>query len=323
MTPAVAGSTVYVGSCAGVYYAFDLTTGAVRWSHDFRTGPGHATFHGDPLLTDDVLVTGTEALDPVHVRAFDPRSGETLWERSGEWALTRSDLVAVESLAVGRNDRGDLVALEMRTGEPRWHVTHRGRRFPPDVAESPAVQDGQVFFSAPDGALYGVDGATGQVLWRRALGCDVTTSVAVDGDDVYAGCRDGGLVRVSASDGTERGRLDLPTGPEGRLAVLPDRIVVPGGPRWIGAVDRELSVVLWAHRPRVPLSVVQPLVWDDVVLTGNGEGELVGLSLEDGTARWTARLEGTIRGLGRHSNVLLVGTVEGVLHAVRAASLPW
>ena len=304
-----------------MYYAFDLATGDIRWSHDFTAEVGHATFHGDALLTSDVLVTGTESLDPVRVYAFDPRSGEVLWQRAGEYALTRSDIVGMGELAVGRNDRGDLVALDARTGELRWHVGHRGQRFRPDVAESPAVVQTDVVFSAPDGALYRVDGENGAVRWRSPLDCDVTTSVAVAGEDVYAGCADGRVFRVSAADGSERSRIRLPAVPEGRLAVLDHRVIVPAGRGWIGAVDRALTRIQWEHRPGSPLSVVQPLVWNDVVLTGNGDGQLIALDLRTGETVWIAALSGSIRGLGRHDDLLLVGTIEGVLYALRTASL--
>lgn len=323
VTPAVAGTTVYAGSCAGVYYAFDLETGAVRWSHDFKPTAGHATFHGDPLLTDDVLVTGTEALDPPRVYAFDPATGAVVWQRSDRHALTRSDIVGVGALAVGRNEVGELVALDARTGEVRWLAGHEGPRYRPDVAESPAVVGSDVVFSAPDGALYRVAGETGDVVWRRALDCDVTSSVTAADDDVYVGCRDGRLFRLAADDGGIRASTTLPTGVDGRITAADDRIIVPGGVRWIGAVDRGLTGVLWEHRPRpgARLSVVQPLVRDAEVLTGTGDGRLLALDLDDGALLRTVRLDGQIRGLGHHGDTLLVGTIEGVLYAVDAGSL--
>lgn len=271
-----------------------------------------------------MLVTGTEALTPVRVFAFAATTGDVLWQRSDEWALTRSDVVGLGELVVGRNEGGDLVALEATTGELRWHTGHEGRRYRPDVAESPAVVAGDVVFSAPDGALYRVDGESGAVVWRHALDCDVTTSVAVNAGDVYAGCGDGRLFRLAAGTGEERASMALPRDPDGRLAVLDDRVIIPGGVRWIGAVDRALNGILWEHSPRpgVRLSVVQPLVHGDAVLTGDGDGRLFALDLEDGSVRWTARLEGQIRGLGQHQDVLLVGTIEGILYALRANSLP-
>jgi outer membrane protein assembly factor BamB len=324
VTPAVAGTTVYAGSCAGVYYAWDLRTGEPRWTHDFKPDPGLATFHGDPLLTEDVLVTGTEALDPPRVYAFDPEDGEVLWERGDAWALTGSDVVGVGRLAVGRNAAGELVALDRRRGDPVWRAGHEGAAYRPDVAESPAVVDGDVVFSAPDGAVYRIAGGSGEVVWRTALDCDVTTSVAADADDVFVGCRDGRLVRLGFDDGVRRTVLDLPAGPDGRLTLLADRVIVPAGVRWLGAVDRELGGVLWDYRPRPPtrLSVVQPLVWRGAVLTGNGDGELIALELDDGAVRWIAGLHGSVRGLGHHGDTLLVGTIEGTIFAVDGASLP-
>lgn len=323
VTPAVAGTAVYAGSCAGVYYAFDLETGTVRWSHDFKPMAGHATFHGDPLLTDRVLVTGTEALDPPRVYAFDLATGAVVWQRSDRHALTRSDVVGVGGLAVGRNEAGELVALDAGSGEVAWVAAHEGRRYRPDVAESPAVVGPDIVFSAPDGALYRIDGETGAVIWRRALDCDVTSSVTAADDDVYVGCRDGRLFRLAADDGRVGATTKLPSGVDGRLAATEDRLIVPGGVRWIGALDRDLTSVLWEHRPRpgARLSVVQPLVRDGVVLTGTGDGRLLALDLDDGAVLWTVWLDGQIRGLGHHGNTLLVGTIEGMLYAVDAGSL--
>lgn len=323
VTPAVAGTTVYAGSCAGVYYAFDLNTGDVRWSHDFKPTVGHATFHGDPLLTDAVLVTGTESLDPPRVYAFDPATGDVLWERGDRHALTRSDIVAVNGMAVGRNEGGELVALDAATGDVRWVAGHEGRRYRPDVAESPAAAGSDLVYSAPDGAIYRVDGGSGDIAWQQTVRCDVTSSVAVRGSDVYVGCRDGQLLRLDTADGELLASIDLPAGVDGRLAATDDAVIVPGGRRWIGAVDRELHEILWEYRPPpgTRLSVVQPLLWGNLVLTGTAEGLLIALDADGGTPRWTARLEGQLRGLGYHDHVLLVGTIEGVLSALDARTL--
>lgn len=317
MTPAVAGDTVFAGSCAGVYYAFDLESGDVVWSHDFRDDVGHATFHGDPWLTSTAVVTGTESLDPVHTFALDRQTGDVVWRSQGEWALTLSDIVGVGDLVVGRNERGELVALDPENGEKVWHVEHESAAYRADVAESPAVLDSDVLFSAPDGVLYRVDGRSGVVGWRVDLGCDVTTSVAAHAEDVYVGCGTGDLFRLSASDGSIRGRLDLDQPLAGRLLLLEDRLVVPGGQRWIGAVDRSVERVLWARTDESSLSVVQPMRWRDAVLTGTGEGRLLALGLEDGRTLWTLDLEGSVRGLGKHRDILLVGTIQGTLYTFR------
>jgi len=70
--PAVADGVAYFGSCAGVYYAIDVRSGAIVWRYDFRPEVGPVSFHGNALVTDSLVITPTEGV-PAHVRAFDRR----------------------------------------------------------------------------------------------------------------------------------------------------------------------------------------------------------------------------------------------------------
>ena len=58
--PAVAGNSVFVGACAGVFYALDKNTGQLQWSYDIRKDGKQTSFHGNPLITDDLILIGTD-----------------------------------------------------------------------------------------------------------------------------------------------------------------------------------------------------------------------------------------------------------------------
>ena len=311
--PAVADGVAYFGSCAGVYYAVDIASGAERWRHDFNRDLGQILFHGDAVIADELLITPGE---PLHTHAFDRHTGRTVWQQSGEWALTFTDVVRSGRLVVGRNEDSELIALTADSGTPVWRAPHQARRFRQDVAEAPAVVGTDVIYSATDGAVYRVAGTTGQPRWRTEIGCDVTTSAAVEGDDLYVGCSDGTLLRLRAGDGVELDRMRLGQQLGGRLLVLADRVVVPSGDRWIGAVTRNLDRLIWERRDLPALSVVQPTQWGKYVLTG-ARDQLIALRSSDGQTAWIASLEGSVRGLGVASDVLLVGTVEGAVYALR------
>ncbi len=67
------------------------------------------------------------------------------------------------------------------------------------------------------------------------------------------------------------------------------------------------------------------IVWKGALLTGTGDGRLLGLSLEDGRKLWSTQLEESIRGLGMDDDILLVGTIGGTVHApaCEQMSLAW
>jgi membrane peptidoglycan carboxypeptidase len=53
--------------------ALDNKTGKVKWSYDIRNDGEQSQFHGDPLVTDELVIIGTDG-NIGHVYAFDPRS---------------------------------------------------------------------------------------------------------------------------------------------------------------------------------------------------------------------------------------------------------
>jgi hypothetical protein len=50
---------------------------------------------------------------------------------------------------------------------------------------------------------------------------------------------------------------------------------------------------------------------------GSEAGELAALAIEDGAVIWTRQVNGVIRGIGYDQDLLYVGTLKGILFAVR------
>ena len=59
LSPTVVEDTVFIGSCAGVFYALNKATGKMRWSYDIRQDGKQISFHGNPLVVDDMILIGT------------------------------------------------------------------------------------------------------------------------------------------------------------------------------------------------------------------------------------------------------------------------
>ncbi len=103
----------------------------------------------------------------------------------------------------------------------------------------PGVQGRQVFALA-SGAAYGLDAATGQLLWRRFVGFDSTflpQAIGADGSDVILiDAVRSELVRVEAASGKLRWRLPL----EGGLPLPP---AIAGNTAWIATREGRLYQV--------------------------------------------------------------------------------
>jgi outer membrane protein assembly factor BamB len=73
-----------IGSCAGTFYAFDKRTGKVRWSYNIHQDADQTSFHGNPLITDQLVLIGTDkscASGGIgHVYAFDRSTGTVRWK---------------------------------------------------------------------------------------------------------------------------------------------------------------------------------------------------------------------------------------------------
>lgn len=159
--PAVgSGGTVYVGSFDSYLYALDAATGSTAWT--FKTGDH---------------IVATVALD-------QDKSGNT----------TTIYLASTDGHLYALGRRGELL-WEYDTGQP--------------VRSSPAVglgpkgeHPGIVYLGGGDGKLYAFDGATGRRRWSFDTTSsdpelrdrnDVTSSVALGADGVYAGTESGAL----------------------------------------------------------------------------------------------------------------------------------
>lgn len=319
---------MYVASCSGVFYALDRDGGEVAWSYDTRRDGEPATFHGDSLVADELVITGVDRPADPATYAFDRHSGEVRWRVTGEAGISESDVLRLDDTVVGRNRDGDLIGLDLATGDLLWTVAPRERRHQYGIDESPVAANGVVFTPALDGAIHAVD-AGGTVLWRRPLGCAITTSPALGDDaepggggdaDLYAGCSSGEIFRLDAATGEILASASLGGRTNGRPLVTREAVVFLSGTSTFAALDRELARVTWKRRDEARWSSFQPILVDGNVLVGNGEGLLSALDPADGSVVWSRRLEGQIRGLGLghgpRGRTLFVGTIEGTVYAL-------
>jgi outer membrane protein assembly factor BamB len=94
----------------------DKKSGEVRWSYDIGKDGEQRQFHGDPLVTDKLLVIGTDGKSG-HVYAFEPATGTVRWKYLVSDRGVASDIVRFGQNVYFVTLGNELVCLGLETGE--------------------------------------------------------------------------------------------------------------------------------------------------------------------------------------------------------------
>jgi outer membrane protein assembly factor BamB len=187
----------------------------VLWSVDLGEGyAGAAVLNGRVYVADYDQEKRGDA-----IRCFSLADGQEIWRYfypikvKRNHGMSRTVPAVTEDHVVTLGPKCHLVCLDARSGELNWFidlVTDHGARVPTWYAgQCPLVEDGKVIVGVGgDSLMMAVDIATGQVVWEtpNAPGWKMTHSsivpVEAAGTRMYAWCASGGVVGVSAQDGT-------------------------------------------------------------------------------------------------------------------------
>ncbi|MCL1633600.1 outer membrane protein assembly factor BamB [Luteimonas sp. SX5] len=136
------------------------------------------------------------------VRAFDLRTGKSVWHYDSELPLSGGP-GAGDGLVVVGTLEGDVIALDAATGAEKWKA-----KVSNEVISAPAVGNGLVLVHANDGRVSAFDAATGERRWFWTKELPVLTvrgnaSPTVGPGYVFVGNDDGSVTALSMSDGSE------------------------------------------------------------------------------------------------------------------------
>ena len=167
------------------------------WSRRAASGDDGQHFELRAVLADgQVFAAGHEG----DVTAFDPFSGERIWESDTGTSLSGGPGAGAGLVVVGSNG-GDVVALSSADGSVTWRA-----RVTSEVLSAPAVSERIVAVRTVDGKLFGLDPTTGERNWVYDRTVPVLTlrgtgGPVISGDIVVAGFDSGHLAAFSIVNG--------------------------------------------------------------------------------------------------------------------------
>ena len=187
-------NTVFVSSGDPGFYvfAFNATTGAVRWQIQVPNStadldPGS----GLPVANGLVYTSSKNG----NVYALHESDGTVAWSR--QIARISVDDVSTPAIAsngnlyVGSRD-GFLYDLNATTGAVVWKAAKVG-----PIDSSPVIANGVIYFASLNNSFYALNANTGAVLWTFATGAKSYSSPVVVNGWLYCGSDDGKLYAFS------------------------------------------------------------------------------------------------------------------------------
>jgi outer membrane protein assembly factor BamB len=246
---------MFIGSCAGNFYAINKTTGQLQWSYDIRRDGNQQSFHGDPLVTNDLILIGTDkSCDPNgvgHVYAFERDSGKVRWKYRSTSVPT--DVIQLNSNVYFGSFQDNWSSVDLHTGSLNWSFSTGAPNKDCDMPKAPVTDGNRLFIIGLDGVIYSLDASSGQVSWKRKLPAAPSTGLALRDKTIYVGTNDQHLYRLNAETGAVISELATEAKPVGRLAYANDSLFLflQNGSERVGyiiSVDSKLTGVRWKQR---------------------------------------------------------------------------
>jgi len=212
---------MFIGSCAGNFYLLNKATGQVQWSYDIRKDGKQQSFHGDPLVTSDLILIGTDrSCDPEgvgHVYAFEGRSGSVRWKYRSTSVPT--DIVQVGSNVLFGSFQDQWSSVDLRTRKLNWNFSTGVANPDCHVPKAPVTDGKHLFIAGLDGVVYSLDGLSGRVVWKRKLPAAPSTGLALKDRAIYVGTDDQRIYRLNAETGVVVAEMALEAKAVGRVAI--------------------------------------------------------------------------------------------------------
>ncbi len=313
---------MFIGSCAGNFYAINKTTGQMQWSYDIRKDGKQQSFHGDPLVTNDLILIGTDrSCDPEavgHVYAFERNSGKVRWKYRSTSVPT--DILQLNSNVYFGSFQDNWSSIDLHTGRLNWSFSTGATNKDCDMPKAPVTDENRLIIAGLDGVIYSLDASSGRVIWKRKLLAAPSTALALSDKTIYVGTNDQRIYRLNAETGEVISELALEAKPVGRLAFANDSffMFLQNASERVGyivSVDSKLAGVRWKQRSSPDWASERPHLWKDFVVAGNCRGGLAAFRATDGEPQWNLSLKGCIRSIGSSDNMLFVGVQEGTIYA--------
>ncbi|MEX2116409.1 MAG: PQQ-binding-like beta-propeller repeat protein [Bacteroidota bacterium] len=311
-TPLVRDSVMVVGTLLGEIQAVNIKNGR-RLGYKVMEG----SIVGTPALDGSKVIFAMSGVQQ-SVVAMDLGNGERVWIYAA--GPVESAPLLYENFVYVTTLQGSLICLEKSDGKEVWKFETEEKG--PPIRSSPATDGKVICFGSDDGHVYGVDRASGSLLWKTDAGASVFASPIIASDLVIVGTINGIIVALDAATGTLR--WSYATGSRIYSAAAGERNVIYAGSAngVLHALDSGTGALVWKFEAKSVIGSA-PLVASGLIFVGALDKKLYMLDSATGKELWQFEAEGRIRvSPVLWGDYLLVTSEDKYITALRPESIP-
>lgn len=267
-TPVVTNNLTVFGSSDSLVYCLNADNGELVW--EYKT---NAAVLGCPVIDNDIVYIGGS--DRVF-RAFNINSGKIIWENDGLNGFVETKPVIYEDkILFGAWDE-HFYCLDKNSGELiwKWKGERSGVLYSPAVCW-PVVNDGVVFFAAPDRTLNAVEINSGNTLWRTGIyEVRETIGISTDKQTVFIRTMNDSLIALPASKELREPIWITDAGfgydiSSAQIIEIDEIILYPTKTGELYAIRSDNGEILWIHKLSTGyINTVTPVSSKKIITTG-------------------------------------------------------
>jgi len=219
-TPAVGGGLVYISGYNGKIYAFDSSSGVLRWTYPSQDYLQPVV--GGPAVAQGKVYVGCS---DGKVYALNAATGIPEWEFSTGDKVWSTPAIDGNTLYIGSFDK-KLYALDTITGKEKWAKPFETEGA---IVSTPLVYNNTIYIGSFDRHLYAISATSGSMIWKSnvEVGKWFWAQPVVYNNTIYAGNLDGKVYILNAETGDEvMDAIDMGSPVSSSPVLVDDTIIV-------------------------------------------------------------------------------------------------
>lgn len=323
LRPAVTGDRVITADVRGTVTAHNRMTGRRIWT----VNVGEPISSG-PSVDEEIVALGTKS---AQVITLEQASGTPWWLVAVNNQVLGAPIITDELVLVKSVD-DQLAAFDRYDGQKIWQHDTDSPDLILHAGSAPVAVDNRVVAGFADGSLAVFDMHTGELLWERQIAepqgaSEIERMVDIDADPIvsngiiYVTTYQGNLVALSLAEGEVL--WEQPLSSYTGLALSEDAVFVSDADSFLWAFDRTTGHILWVEQQLRNRQITAPVLLNDILIVGDGEGYLHWISAQSGQflARNSVSRNAILAAPMADDGDVYVLTEDGILEAFRVSSL--